>query len=80
MHIYTFSCNCCPFQVEGTITSPYHWPSEGIVTLKNVKLRFPIKSSDRLINMQPISSGIKITCLGRLIPSVFRQKPERRSL
>ena len=30
-------------QVEGTITSPYHWPSEGIVTLKNVKLRFPIK-------------------------------------
>ena len=27
-------------QVEGTITSPYDWPSEGIVTLKNVKLRF----------------------------------------
>merc|ERR1712130_674711 len=27
-------------QVEGTITSPYHWPSEGIVTLKNVKLRY----------------------------------------
>jgi len=29
-----------PEQVEGTITSPYHWPSEGIVTLKNVKLRY----------------------------------------
>ena len=25
--------------MQGSITSPYHWPSEGIVTLKNVKLR-----------------------------------------
>ena len=28
-----------PEQVEGTVTSPYHWPSEGIITMKNVKLR-----------------------------------------
>ena len=39
----TAHISCCLLQVEGTITSPYHWPSEGIVTLKNVKLRFPIK-------------------------------------
>ena len=29
-----------PEQIKGTITSPYDWPSEGIVTLKNVSLRY----------------------------------------
>eukprot|EP00092_Neocalanus_flemingeri_P010518 GFUD01011332.1.p1 GENE.GFUD01011332.1~~GFUD01011332.1.p1 ORF type:complete len:1535 (+),score=298.00 GFUD01011332.1:327-4607(+) len=29
-----------PEQVKGSITSPYDWPSEGIITLKNVNLRY----------------------------------------
>lgn len=29
-----------PEQIKGSITSPYDWPSEGIITLKNVNLRY----------------------------------------
>jgi len=29
-----------PEQIQGSITSPYDWPSEGIITLKNVNMRY----------------------------------------
>jgi hypothetical protein len=28
------------FCLAGTVTSPYHWPSEGVVCFKNVKMRY----------------------------------------
>ena len=53
-------------QVQGSITSPYNWPSEGVITLKNVSMRYQEHLPLALNNVSlQTKAGEKVGVVGR---------------
>ena len=58
--------NIVPEQTKGTVTSPYNWPSEGVITMKNVTMRYQphLHPALRGVNLQTRAKE-KVGVVGR---------------